>query len=297
VGACGCGGLLPAPGAASPWMREGNDMQLALLGIGENQAERALDDILSGLQAWRLWTLFGFNDVRMRYRRSTLGPFWASLSMGIQVLVTGFVMAYLFHITLQRYLPYICLGLIVWGSFTTIVTEGATAFITASKLILQVKRPLFVYLLQVIWRNIIVGAHTIVIFFIVAFLFGLFPGPTYLLAIPGLALFLLNAIWMAAVAAILSTRFRDIPLIIANAFTALFWLTPVIYQIDQLGGKMKTVVSFNPLYHVLEVFRAPLLLAEPTATNWLVATASVVFGWMFLILLFARTRRRIPFWL
>jgi lipopolysaccharide transport system permease protein len=272
-------------------------MQLALLGIGENQAERALEDIRSGLQAWRLWTLFGFNDVRMRYRRSTLGPFWASLSMAVQVSVTGFVMAVLFHMTLQRYFPYICIGLVIWGSFTTIVTEGATAFISASELILQVKRPLFVYLLQVVWRNIIFGAHTIVVFFVVAFLFGLFPGPTYLLAIPGLALFLLNATWMAGVAAILSTRFRDIPLIIGSVFTALFWLTPVVYQLDQLNGKMKTLISLNPLFHVLEVFRAPLLLAEPTAANWLVAIGTAVFGWLFLFLLFARTRRRIPFWL
>jgi lipopolysaccharide transport system permease protein len=272
-------------------------MQLALLGIGENQAEKAIEDVWSGLRAWRLWTLFGFNDVRMRYRRSTLGPFWASLSMGIQVLVTGFVMAFLFKIQLQRYLPFICIGLIVWNSFMTIVTEGATAFINASELILQIKRPIFVYLLQVVWRNIIVGAHTIVIFFVVAFLFGVFPGPTYLLAIPGLALFLLNAVWMAGVAAILSTRFRDIPLIITNAFTALFWLTPVVYEIDQLSGRMKKLISFNPLYHVMEVFRAPLLLVEPTTVNWLVAIGTAVIGWMFLFLLFARTRKRIPFWL
>jgi lipopolysaccharide transport system permease protein len=278
-------------------VEEVNAMQLAVLGIGENQAERALQDIWDGLHAWRLWTLFGFNDVKMRYRRSTLGPFWASLSMGVQVLVTGFVMAFLFHITLQRYLPFICIGLIIWGSFTTIVTEGAVAFISASELILQVKRPLFVYLLQVVWRNIIVGAHTIVIFFVVAFLFGLYPGPTYLLVIPGLALFLLNSIWIAAVVAILSTRFRDIPLIITNAFMALFWLTPVVYELDQLSGPMKRVISFNPLYHILEVFRAPLLLAEPTATNWLVAIGTAIFGWLFLFLLFARTRKRIPFWL
>jgi lipopolysaccharide transport system permease protein len=272
-------------------------MQLALLGIGENQAEKAAQDIWSGLRAWRLWTLFGFNDVKMKYRRSTLGPFWASLSMGLQVLVTGFVMAFLFHITLQRYLPFICIGLIVWGSFTSIVTEGASAFINSAELILQVKRPLFIYLLQVVWRNIIVGAHTIVVFFVVAFLFGVFPGPTYLLVIPGLALFLLNSIWMAGVAAILSTRFRDIPLIITNALMALFWLTPVVYEIDQLSGTMKKLISLNPLFHVMEVFRAPLLLTAPTGVNWLVAVGTAALGWVFLFLLFARTRKRIPFWL
>jgi homopolymeric O-antigen transport system permease protein len=272
-------------------------MQLALLGIDQIQAKKAVQDIWGGLNAWRLWTLFGFNDVKMRYRRSTLGPFWASLSMALQVLVTGFVMAVLFKMTLQRYLPYICIGMIMWGFLTALVSEGAVAFVSSSELILQVKRPLFVYLLQVVWRNVIVGAHTIVVFFAVAFLFGLFPGPTYLLAIPGLVLFFLTCVWMAGVVGILSTRFRDIPLIVTNAFMALFWLTPVVYELDQLSGPMKWVITLNPLYHVLEVFRRPLLLGEPSAVDWLVAAVTALLGWMFLILLFARTRKRIPFWL
>src|SRR5579872_2312820 len=272
-------------------------MQMAFLGIAESQLEKAIHDIWSSLCAWRLWTLFGYIDVKMRYRRSTLGPFWASLSMAFQVFVTGFVMAYLFHMTLQRYLPYICIGLIIWSFLTTIVSEGANAFISSSELILQVKRPLFVYLLQVVWRNIIVGAHTVVIFFVVALLFGLFPTSAYLLAIPGFVLFLVNCVWAAGAVAILSTRFRDIPLIVTNAFMALFWLTPVVYQLDQLSGPIKTVISYNPLYHAIEVFRAPLLLTEPSATNWLVAIATAAFGWLFLLLLFARTRKRIPFWL
>jgi lipopolysaccharide transport system permease protein len=272
-------------------------MHVAVLGIAENQLERAVKDIWAGLIAWRLWTLFGYNDVKMKYRRSTLGPFWASLSMAGQVFVTGFVMAYLFHMTLQRYLPYICIGLIIWSFLTTIISEGATAFISSAELILQVKRPLFIYLLQVVWRNLIVGAHTIVIFFIIAFLFGLFPGPTYLLAIPGIALFVLNCIWAAGVVGILSTRFRDIPLIVANAFTALFWLTPVVYELNQMSGPIRRLILFNPLYHVIEVFRAPLLLSMPSTANWLVAIGTAVGGWLFLLLLFARTRKRIPFWL
>ena len=122
----------------------------------------------------------------------------------------------------------------------------------------------------------IVGAHTIVIFFVVAFLFGLFPGPTYVLAIPGLALFLLNCVWAAGVVGILSTRFRDIPLIVTNAFMALFWLTPMVYEMDQMSGPIRTLISYNPLYHVIEVFRAPLLLTAPNAANWLVAIGAAV---------------------
>ncbi len=151
-------------------------MQLALLGIGENQLEKAVQDVWDGLHAWRLWSLFGLNDVKMRYRRSTLGPFWATLSMGIQILVTGFIMTYLFHSPIQRFLPFIAIGLIVWNTLTTIVSDASQAFIGSADLILQVKRPLSVYLFQVIWRNMIIAAHSIVIFFVVAFLFGLYPG-------------------------------------------------------------------------------------------------------------------------
>lgn len=272
-------------------------MRLAVLGIGENQLEKATQDIWGGLQAWRLWRLFGLNDVKMRYRRSALGPLWATLSMGIQILITGFVMTYLFHTTIERYLPFIAISLITWSTLTGMVSDSSMAFISSAELILQVKRPLSVYLYQAIWRNIIVAAHSIVIFFIVAFLFGLFPRPVYILAIPGLAVFFLNVIWMAGIAAILSTRFRDFPMIVTNVFTALFWLTPIVYEPNQLGGRMERLITLNPLYHIVEVFRAPLLLSVPSATNWVVAVATAAVGWLLLILLFARARMRIPYWL
>ncbi len=272
-------------------------MQLAILGIGEHQLEKAVEDVWAGLHAWRLWSLFGLNDVKMRYRRSTLGPFWATLSMGIQIFVTGFVMTYLFHAPVQRFLPFIAIGLILWSTLTTIVSEASQAFIGSADLILQVKRPLSVYLFQVIWRNMIIAAHSILIFFVVAFLFGLYPGAAYILAIPGVVLFFLNVMWMAGIAAILSTRFRDIPMIVANGFTVLFWLTPIVYEPGQLGGRMEQVIALNPLYHIVEVFRAPLLLSTPTATNWAVAAGSAIIGWLLLILLFARARARIPYWL
>jgi ABC-type polysaccharide/polyol phosphate export permease len=102
---------------------------------------------------------------------------------------------------------------------------------------------------------------------------------------------------MAGVAAIFATRFRDVPMIVTNAFTALFWLTPVLYDVHQVGGAMEQIVIINPLYHILEIVRAPLLLAAPTALNWLVALGSAALGWLLLILLFARARARIPYWL
>ena len=40
-------------------------------------------DLLSGVRAWPLWTMLGWNDIRQRYRRSVLGPFWITISVAV----------------------------------------------------------------------------------------------------------------------------------------------------------------------------------------------------------------------
>lgn len=267
-----------------------------VLGIDRHGVVSAFEDIRGGLAAWRLWSLFGLNDVKMRYRRSTLGPFWATLSMAVVILVTAFVLSFLYNTPLRRFLPYICISLILWNQLTGMVTEGSHTFIASAEMILQVRRPLFVYVWQTLWRNLILGAHTLVVFFVVAVIFGIF-GISWVLAIPGFAVFFVNAAWITAMAAILSTRFRDMPLIVSNLFTVLFWLTPVLYEPHQAVGAMEKIVTWNPLFHILEVVRAPFLLSLPTLTNWLVAIATAIVGWALTILLFARTRKRIAYWL
>ena len=126
----------------------------------------------------------------------------------------------------------------------------------------------------------------------------MYPGWHYLIAVPGLILFFLNLLWASLVAAILAVRFRDVQMIIQNAFTVLFWATPVLYAPEQLGGGLATeIVKLNPLYHVIEVVRAPMIENMPSVTNWLVASGMAVSGGILALYLYARTRARIPYWI
>jgi homopolymeric O-antigen transport system permease protein len=56
-------------------------------------------------------------------------------------------------------------------------------------------------------------------------------------------------------------------------------VTPVIWPAEMLKGRrLQWVIDVNPLYHLLEVARRPLLFSEPaTAVNYLVGSG-VVFG-------------------
>jgi ABC-2 type transport system permease protein/lipopolysaccharide transport system permease protein len=66
--------------------------------VRQNQQFRlALLDVASGLARWPLWMRLGWNDILKRYRRSVLGPFWLTASMGIMVAALGVLYANLFN--------------------------------------------------------------------------------------------------------------------------------------------------------------------------------------------------------
>lgn len=265
--------------------------------VSRKQIARALNDLSQGTLNWRLWYVLGNSEVRQRYRRSILGPFWITLSMCIQVAVMGFLLAFLFGLNVDRYLPFISISIVTWNFLSTAINEGASCFINMSTVILQVKRPLWAYIMLILWRNAIIYAHTIGVFVLAMLVFGSMPTEKYLLVPVSLALLVANVSWMALAAGLLSARFRDVPMLIQSAFSVLVWLTPVYYFPDQLGPRARLVIDLNPLTYVLEVARAPFLNSIPPSSTWLAALGIAIFGWMMTFALFARTRARVPFWL
>jgi hypothetical protein len=71
-------------------------------------------DLLSALWAWPLWTMLGWNDIRQRYRRSTLGPFWITLSMAMFIGILGVIYSRIFHVDVEVYLPFLLPGNVTW---------------------------------------------------------------------------------------------------------------------------------------------------------------------------------------
>lgn len=275
----------------------GSTSQVVISPALRRQVSLAIKDLVDGIRYWRVWYVLGLSEVRQRYRRSMLGPFWVTLSMGIQAMVMGFLLTFLFGLDLGRYLPFLCISLVTWTFLSGAINEGANSFILMSSVILQVKRPLSTYVMLVLWRNAIIYAHTIVVFVLAALAFEIRPTLVSLLIPVGLGLLILNTSWMALAAGLLSARFRDVPMLIQNAFNVLLWLTPVYYQPEQLPARARIVIDVNPLTYVLEVARAPFLNDVPSFSTWLIALGITFLGWLMAFALFVRVRARVPFWL
>ncbi len=253
-------------------------------------------DIYEGLASWRLWSMLGWNDIRRRYRRSILGPLWMTLSMSVLVAALGFLYSHLFNADIVTYLPYLTLGFVVWVFISTCVKESCLAFGAHANLIKQIRTPFSVHVLRVIWANIIVFLHTIIIIVPIWLYFRQWPAPVAVLALPGLLVIGLNLIWVGIVLAILNSRFRDISQIVETMLQIAVFATPIMWPVSALGER-KFIADINPIYHLIELVRAPLTGQAPAAMSWGVAVAGAAAGLFLAALLLHRVERRIVYWL
>jgi len=208
----------------------------------------------------------------------------------------GVLVGTLFKQEFTKYLPYATLGIILWTYISTSLIEGANTFVGASVYLLQAKRPLFAFVVHVLWRNLVYLAHTAVIYVIVALIFAVPFSAATPLVVPALALVVLNMSWILLFVGVLAARFRDVHMMLQSSMTVFFWLTPIVFYPEMLG-KHSWIISLNPLAYLLEIVRTPVLGNFPPLTTWVVVTGMAVFGWIVAFLFFSRFRARVPYWL
>ena len=272
-----------SPASAAPLPRSRSQTALAFL------------DIVNGARASHLWGMLAWQDIRRRYRRSVLGPLWLTISMGVLVTALGTLYGTLLNANISEYVPFLALGFIFWSMISSLVSESCSAFISAEGVIKETDLPLSIHVYRVVWRNILILCHNGAIFIVVALVFSIWPGATGLLAIPGVALFCLNGIWVGFALGIICARFRDVRPIVASVMRIAFFLTPIIWMPKQLTGKA-AFVDVNPFFHFLELVRGPLLGQVPGLVSWLVVSGITVGGWLATLMLLRRCRRRIAYW-
>lgn len=258
----------------------------------------ATKDIKAALLRTGLAGTLGWQDIKQRYRRSKLGPFWLTISMGVMIGALGLVFGAIFNAPMQEFLPFLAVGIILWAYISTVINEGCTAFSSADGMIKQLPLPLFLHVMRVIWRNAVILAHNLIIIPILFMVFLKPIGWVGLLVIPGLVLTTLTLSWVALLAAIVCTRYRDLSQIVASVLQIAFYVTPIIWMPSLLTGRRSLIfLDANPFYHLIEVIRAPLLGSPPTLTNWLVSVVIAVVGWFVTILVYSRYKNRISYWL
>jgi lipopolysaccharide transport system permease protein len=259
-------------------------------------AERARDDLVTGLQRWRLAVALARLDIRNRYRGSVLGPFWLTLSTAIMMVCIGFLYSSLLKLPVREYLPFLAVSLLVWNTINQIVADACGNLIASEGIIRQVALPYTVHVLRCVIRNAIIAAHNLPLILVVFAVFGILPGPEALLALAGLGLIAVNTFAAALLLGMVCARFRDIQPIVASIMQLAFFLSPVLWKPELLQGRTAWLLG-NPFYVLLETVRGPLLGEGPSGVIWVTAVLFTITACLVAWAFFVRFRGRIAFWL
>jgi lipopolysaccharide transport system permease protein len=255
-------------------------------------------DVGASIRLWHIWIRLGLQDVRLKFRRSSIGPAWIFVNLAVLVLSIGFIYANLLGQQPREFIPYLTIGLILWQYLTNSIVEGGNAFVHSEGYIRQISLPIYVYILRFFVSISVTTLITLIAFALVAVIYRVPVGPGTLLAIPGLLMLMTTSLLLITIFAHLNTRFRDVAHMASVGMQVLFYVTPVIYPAALLTERrhLTPVVEFNPLYHVIEVVRQPLLSASPASAQNYLAMLMIIAGLsVAAVTVIATNQRRIVF--
>lgn len=259
---------------------------------------RAIRDVQDAIAKWELWTTFGFNDVRARYRRSRFGQWWLTIGVGIFISVVGLFYSRILDLDLSSYLPYFAIGYITWVFIAAMITEGAGVFIAGWNLLLQGNIPFSALTFQLLTRNLIVFGHNVLVVPVVFLVYPWDLNVASLLIIPGLLLTSASLWSLALIIGVLSARFRDVQQLILVITPLLFLVTPVLWRIEASTSQgLIRLVELNPFYYWLQAIRGPMLGESMTLVFWSVCALLSVSAVLMALWTLNAHQRRIAFWL
>lgn len=256
-----------------------------------------LTEYIGAARLWRVWLHMGVQDIKGRFRNSALGPLWILINMSATIGAVGLIFGKLFHQPMEEFLPFLTLGLAIWGFITAALTEGGTAFVNAEGYIKQFAFPKVTYLYRAMVPYLAVFAIGIAVFFVVAIAYQRPFSWGALWVVPFLLLFVVINFFHLVIVAHVGSRFRDLPHMLTGLMQIGFYVTPVMYTVTMLHERgLDFIYRINPLYYVMEIVRYPLLNSDaPPKDVTLVALGYAVFTGLFALLVVRKMSHRIVY--
>lgn len=257
---------------------------------------RTLDDLRAGLMGARVSLHFAWGDIRARYRRSVLGPFWQSLGTIVGVVGLGMVWRQLFDVQIKEFIPALTVGLIVWQLISGVIIESCGLFVRQASIIKNLVQPLSMHPLSLLLRHLVNFAHSFAVFLIVALVMRVPVTLATLLFLPGLLLVAVNLLWVSFAFGVLGSRYRDLEYGVTSLMPILFLISPVMYRLNYLPLP-SAILQLNPFTYMIEIIRSPLMGHAPPGFYYVVLLVLALVGWTATLFLFHRAKLRLPFWI
>jgi lipopolysaccharide transport system permease protein len=257
--------------------------------------DRCRTDIAPFVTRHVTWRALAAGDIKSKYRRTFLGPWWITATNGVTALIMGLVAGRYLGFNAKTYLPHFMVSITIWNFISSSLSEACYTMINAGGMIKAVDMPILIHVMRMVQRNLIIFLHNSVIIPIIWMIVPWPLGFETLLCLPGLAIVYVFVVSASIIVSMVCVRYRDVPPVIASLLQLLFFVSPIIWIPSQIhGGEL--VVELNPIAYLLAITRDPVMGNAPSLMNWVGAIGFVAVVTAAMIYLYTRYRSRVVFW-
>ncbi|HWQ00894.1 MAG TPA: ABC transporter permease [Gaiellaceae bacterium] len=222
---------------------------------------------------YRYRELFGNlfrRDLQTRYKGSFLGVAWSLLNPLILMAIYFLVFSLLWKAaSIPNYGLYLLVGLAMWLFFSTSLTTGSRSMVDSAALVKKVRFPRQLVPLSVVATQLVTFAAMLLVLMVIDAIVIPETRDTVLLSIPIAAGIVAFVAGFALLVSCANVVFRDVEHLVAAVLLPWFFLTPILYQLEDLPGgvqKYDWVVTIlrwvNPLTPPLYALRDPLFYGK-----------------------------------
>lgn len=250
--------------------------------------------LLRSFKLRNFWVAYALQDIKNKYTRSYIGPFWVTISMAVMVFAMGPLYGSLFNQNSNDYLLYLATGIVFWSFISTCIAESCEVYASNRSFIVQSNFPIFVYIHRLIFRSLILLAHNILIPIFLVLIFGRISFNMLLLPVV-IAATIILLFPVCIIASIGSTRYRDLTPMIQNIIQLSMFLTPVFWM---LGNDRHSFlyIKFNPFYYLIDSFRFCFGIAN-TSNHTLLILGMGLLTLPIALFFFKRGYKKVVYWI
>lgn len=219
-------------------------------------------------------------ELKVKYRNSFLGYVWSVASPAAQALVYFFAFKVIVRIAVEDYGLFLIAGLFTWQWFANSLTVCTGVFLNNASLIKKVAFPRQALPLSSVLNDGIHFALSLPVIAVVAGLYGVWPQLSWLYGLPILVcLQFLFILGLGLLVSSVNLFFRDLERLVTILLSIVFYATPVIYRLDMVPERFRTLLFLNPMTPLVVNYQNLLLHGT---FEWWMAGLSLVYGLIWL---------------
>ena len=224
-----------------------------------------------------MFVLFVMRNFRTAYKQTILGGLWFVITPVLSVIVYVAVFGGIANIPTDGIPPmlFYLLGISVWSYFSTCLSTTSNSFVTNADIFGKVYFPRIIMPLVSVTTNLLTFGIQLAIF--IAFYIYYWATGTELVIhwqivlFPFLVLLLaLMAVGFGMIFSSMTTKYRDLQIMLTKIISLWVYITPVIYPLSLVTNeKLHLAMSLNPVTPVMEAIKYSLLGQGQFSWLWL----------------------------